>query len=118
MNFGLRLFKQLYKQPLARLYSTKLPSEYVIFQDNDLIICWHKPEPFPYECSKPLPAKVPEPEGVLKVSEIEVNKLFKRRNEAMIPEELARITYTTKHRWYPRARDKRAKKTPRDRPYM
>ncbi|XP_014207203.1 39S ribosomal protein L42, mitochondrial [Copidosoma floridanum] len=118
MSLGLRIFGQLCRQPLLRLYSTKLPTELVVFQDKDMIICWHPEQPFPYEYSKPIPIKEPEPESVLKVGEKEVKALFRKPREQLVPEELARITYTCKHAWYPRARDKKSKNTEPDRPYM
>lgn len=118
MNRGLKLLKSLHKQPFARAYSTKLPSELVVFMDDDMVVCWHPEPSFPYEYTKPLPVEEPVPQSVLKVGEAEVRKMFRPQKADLIPEELAKLTYTCKHRWFPRARDKKAKNTPPDRPYL
>ncbi|XP_058798080.1 large ribosomal subunit protein mL42 [Phymastichus coffea] len=118
MNLNVRLFRSLYQHSLTRAYGTKLPSELVVFMDDIMVVCWHPEQPFPYKYSKPLPEKQPEPESVLKVGDTEVRKMFRPRRDDLIPEELAKITYTCKHQWYPRARDKKAKKTVPDRPYL
>jgi len=47
-----------------------------------------------------------------------VADVFRKKKPYQVVEELAKITYTTKHRWYPRSRDKRAKDTEPDRPYL
>lgn len=121
MNLWLRSPGRLYKQIipfLARSYNTKLPSDFVIVQDRDMVICWHQQEPFPYECTKPIPVKESLPESVLKIGSKEVKAIFTKPNQEILPEELGKLTYTCKHRWYPRARDKKAKKTEPDRKYM
>lgn len=118
MNIGVRLFRGLHKQTGACAYSSKLPSELVVFMEDNLVVCWHPETPFPYECTKPLPVKQPKPESVLKVGELEVKAMFRKPRAELIPHELAKITYTTKHMWFPRARDKKAKKTKPDRPYL
>ena len=117
MNGALRLFRSLHKQSLARTYS-KVPPELVVFMDDRMVVCWHPEQPFPYECSKPLPVVEAKPESVLKIGDTEVNEVFRRKRTELVPEELAKLTYTTKHRWYPRARDKKAKTTLPDRPYL
>uniref|UniRef100_A0A6V7M7U4 Large ribosomal subunit protein mL42 n=1 Tax=Bracon brevicornis TaxID=1563983 RepID=A0A6V7M7U4_9HYME len=84
-----------------------------------MAVCWHPEPKFPYEFSKPLPAPQPVEESVLKITEAEAYKVWSPpQSTAQIAEELARKTYTCKHRWFPRARDKRAKKTKPDRPYL
>ncbi|XP_011310171.1 39S ribosomal protein L42, mitochondrial [Fopius arisanus] len=98
-------------------YSGK-PKELVFFIDN-MAICWHPEPKFPYECSKPLPEIEKPPESVLKISEEESYKVWSPQKKVqVIAEEMARKTHTTKHIWFPRARDKRAKKTQPDRPYL
>ncbi|EGI61438.1 PREDICTED: 39S ribosomal protein L42, mitochondrial [Acromyrmex echinatior] len=98
-------------------YST-LPSEAVIFmEDNRMVVCWHPEKIFPYECSLPLPEEKPDI-SVLRIGNKEVAEMFRKKKEYQVVEELAKITYTTKHKWYPRSRDKKAKDTEPDRPYL
>ncbi|EZA55880.1 hypothetical protein DMN91_010857 [Ooceraea biroi] len=98
-------------------YST-LPSEAVIFMEDDtMVVCWHPEQPFPYECSLPLPEEKSDA-NVLRIGNKEVGEVFWRKKPFEVVEELARVTYTTKHRWYPRSRDKKARKTVPDRPYL
>jgi len=98
-------------------YST-LPSEAVIFtEDDSMVICWHPEQPFPYECSLPLPEEKPDT-SVLRIGKKDIEDIFWQKKPYQVVEELANITYTTKHRWYPKSRDKKAKKTEPDRPYL
>ncbi|KYN27707.1 PREDICTED: 39S ribosomal protein L42, mitochondrial [Trachymyrmex cornetzi] len=98
-------------------YST-LPSEAVIFtEDNCMVVCWHPEKAFPYECSLPLPEEKPNT-SVLCIGNKEITEMFRKKKEYQVVEELAKVTYTTKHKWYPRTRDKKAKDTEPDRPYL
>ncbi|XP_014472997.1 PREDICTED: 39S ribosomal protein L42, mitochondrial [Dinoponera quadriceps] len=99
-------------------YST-LPSEAVIFMGNDMVACWHPDKPFPYECSLPLPEEKHEDNSsVLKVGEKDIAEIFKKKKDFMVIDELTKLTYTTKHRWFPRSRDKKPKDLLPDRPYL
>ncbi|CAB0034237.1 unnamed protein product [Trichogramma brassicae] len=115
MNVGRRIFNAI--RLSNRTYS-KLPPELVVFMDDSMVVSWHPEQPFPYECSKPLPPMIPKPTSVLKIGEAEIKSVFHKTNPKMTPHELAKLTYTTKHRWYPRARSKKAKTTLPDRPYL
>ncbi|KAM0729135.1 Large ribosomal subunit protein mL42 [Formica fusca] len=98
-------------------YST-LPSEAVIFTEDDrMVVCWHPEKPFPYEYSLPLPKEKPD-NSVLCIGEKDVADVFRKKKPDEVVHELAKITYTTKNRWYPRSRDKKAKETEPDRPYL
>lgn len=98
-------------------YST-LPLEAVIFTEDDrMIVCWHPEKPFPYECSLPLLEDKPDT-SVLCIGDKDVADVFRKKKSYQVVEELAKITYTTKHKWYPRSRDKKAKNTEPDRPYL
>ncbi|XP_034938469.1 39S ribosomal protein L42, mitochondrial [Chelonus insularis] len=99
-----------------------LVDKYIIINE-DMVVCWHPEPKFPYECSKPLPLKQPEPKSVLKMPLEKTHKIFSpptysSEERGLNAEELAKLTYTTKHRWFPRARDKRSKKTKPDRTYL
>ncbi|XP_015114634.1 39S ribosomal protein L42, mitochondrial [Diachasma alloeum] len=110
-------------QSLRTFCSTRVkyssnPKELVFFMDN-MAVCWHPEPKFPYECSKPLPEVKPAPHSVLKITEEEAYKVWTPpKKVVVIAEEMAKKTYTTKHIWFPRPRDKRAKKTEPDRPYL
>lgn len=91
-----------------------------IASNGKTIVAWHPEPEFPYELTKPLPA-APEKVAVSVLKEECLNSAmsaFKDKKPEVAREELMRLTFTTKHRWFPRSRDKRAKKTPMDRPYL
>ncbi|KRT80076.1 hypothetical protein AMK59_6620 [Oryctes borbonicus] len=71
--------------------------------------------------TKPLPetSSTKEEHTVLKTSFTpQLQEVFNKKSPEIARQELMNITYTTKHRWFPRARDKKAKKTPMDREYL
>ncbi|XP_015598728.1 39S ribosomal protein L42, mitochondrial [Cephus cinctus] len=102
--------------PKAR-FST-LPKDVIVFADDGTAVCWHPEQTFPYEFSKSLPETKVVSKSVLKIGEADVASVFQKQKPEQVVQELANLTYTTKHRWYPRSRDNRAKKTPMDRPYL
>lgn len=87
---------------------------------DKMFVAWHPDIEFPYEFSKPIPEKVePSSSAVIEESAMRVaQKAFKTAHPEVARQELQRLTFTTKHRWYPRARDRKAKKTEMDRPYL
>lgn len=107
-------------------YSTKtatgiqaLVDKVVTTSDNTTFVAWHPEIEFPYEFSKPVPPKAVPNSSLIKEEALNsATRAFVNKNPEIAREELMRITYTTKHRWFPRARDKRAKKTPMDREYL
>lgn len=92
----------------------------VLTKDGSTLVAWHPKEDFPYEYTKPLPEpKIEENTSVLKTQMTnDLKQIFKKKTPEQARQELMNITYTTKHRWFPRARDKKAKKTPMDREYL
>ncbi|KFM79225.1 39S ribosomal protein L42, mitochondrial, partial [Stegodyphus mimosarum] len=75
----------------------------VLSDDGKIICCWHPEEAPPYEHTKPLPKMDPEfleGDSVLKVQYRRDAKYRFKPDGPTIPE-LAKMTYTTKHRWYP-----------------
>ncbi|XP_017146236.1 39S ribosomal protein L42, mitochondrial [Drosophila miranda] len=91
-----------------------------ITKNGKTIVAWHPETAFPYEHSKPLP-KVVEAQTSAVIKETALKTAmqgFKRKHPEVARYELSKLTHTTKHRWFPRARDKKAKKTPMDRPYL
>ncbi|KAF7270773.1 mitochondrial ribosomal protein L42 [Rhynchophorus ferrugineus] len=89
-------------------------------KDETTLVAWHPKQDFPYECTRPLPVeKVAENPSVLKTQLTpELLSIFNKKTPEQSRLELMNITYTTKHRWFPRARDRKAKKTPMDRDYL
>ncbi|KAH8402152.1 hypothetical protein KR009_010163 [Drosophila setifemur] len=91
-----------------------------VTKNGRTIVAWHPDTPLPYEKSLPLP-KIAEAQTSAVVKETALNsamKAFKSKHPEVARQELMQLTHTTKHRWFPRARDKKAKKTPMDRPYL
>lgn len=118
--FAIRLIKQT--SPQMRNYSKfqKIPDRIVLNKNCTTFVAWHPEKDFPYECTKPItPQVVEESNTILKtVMSPELKQIFKQKNPEVARQELMTITHTTKHRWFPRARDKRAKKTKPDREYL
>nr|CAH7722506.1 unnamed protein product [Callosobruchus chinensis] len=92
-------------------------SKIAVTDDGSTIVAWHPKDDFPYECTRPLPEPVVvESTSVLKTNMTpELMSVFNKKTPEQARQELMDITFTTKHRWFPRARDKKAKKTPMDR---
>ncbi|XP_067012206.1 large ribosomal subunit protein mL42 [Anabrus simplex] len=107
------------KQPRA-LFASKNSEEYVVMSDDgSTIVCWHPEPTFPYECSRPLPDVAQEQFSVLNVPyKSGVSSVMKKKSDEAVRQELMKITHTTKHRWFPRSRDKYFKKIPVDREYL
>lgn len=91
-----------------------------VSSNGKTIVAWHPEPEFPYEFTKPLPTVEEKQSSSLLKEEALGNAMsaFKEKRPEVAREELMRLTHTTKHRWYPRSRDKKAKKTPMDRPYL
>lgn len=91
-------------------------------EDQTAFFAWHPKKEFPYEFSKPLPTKIEQKsQTLLKEQAVEsAQTAWKLKRPEFSRDELAKITSTTKHRWFPRARDKKMnyKKTPMDRKYL
>lgn len=88
--------------------------------DSSTFVAWHPKQAFPYDLSRPIPqVEQRDQSAVIKESAITTAmQAFNTKHPEVARQELAKITFTTKHRWFPRARDKKAKKTPMDRPYL
>lgn len=90
----------------------------VLSDDGSYFICWHPEKPYPYQCTKPLPEEKEAEKYVLKNMGTANSLYEKKKHPNTLAEELAKLTFTTKHRWFPRSRDRYAKKTPSDREYL
>uniref|UniRef100_A0A023FN39 Large ribosomal subunit protein mL42 n=1 Tax=Amblyomma cajennense TaxID=34607 RepID=A0A023FN39_AMBCJ len=81
----------------------------VLTDDGSTIVMWHPEEEFPYEHTKPLPqirARLDEANSALKLQHRleQIEPYY--RNERLEIEALTKMTYTTKHRWYPNNKKK------------
>lgn len=91
----------------------------VITDDGSTIVALHQNHEFPYKYSRPLPEEPKPKPGVLKMNDIdEIKGVFKSMKPEMARQQLSSLTLTTKHRWFQRARDKKAKETEMNRPYL
>ncbi|XP_068626849.1 large ribosomal subunit protein mL42 [Battus philenor] len=114
MAYLLRVLNFSSKNVVARNYN-----KIVITDDGSTIVALHRDKEFPYEFSKPLPQENKQNDGILKMSDYnEVKRVFKAMKPEMARKQLSSLTLTTEHRWFPRARDKKAKKTEMNRPYL
>lgn len=114
MAYLARLINFKPKEILFRCYN-----KIVISDDGSTIIALHQDEGFPYEHSRPLPDKEKVSSGILRMENVdEVRKVFVETKPEIARRQLAALTLTTEHRWFPRARDKKAKKTEMNRPYL
>lgn len=91
-----------------------------VTKNGKTIVAWHPDTPFPYEHTMPLPQTVEtQSSEVIKETALQTAmSAFKNKHPEVARQELMKLTHTTKHRWFPRSRDKKAKKTPMDRPYL
>lgn len=129
MNF-LALSKLLSRNSgphLIKSYSSKtatgqlsLVDKIALTDDGKTFVAWHPTKEFPYEFTRPIPiSEHRDRSAVIKESALNTAMdAFNTKRPEIVRQELQKITFTTKHRWFPRARDKRAKKTPMDRPYL
>ncbi|XP_058054197.1 large ribosomal subunit protein mL42 [Anopheles bellator] len=91
-----------------------------VVEGGKMFVAWHPKPDFPYEFSKPIDVPSPAQTANLVRDDIITNSraALKAKHPEFVRQELSKLTFTTKHRWFPRARDKKAKKTPMDRPYL
>lgn len=106
---------------LNAAYNAASVQSVALSKDETTFVAWHpKIKDFPYEFSKPIPTvQEQQSASLLKDKSVQTAlNAFKNKHPEVARQELMKITHTTKHRWYPRARDKKAKKTPMDRPFL
>ncbi|KAJ8047211.1 39S ribosomal protein L42, mitochondrial [Holothuria leucospilota] len=111
-------------KPLARCVSSHSSPKICETSDKSCIVCYHPTNPFAYQNTRPIPRPDPSSpkeavEGVLKVKF--QSERWAKEKEGPTPEELGKMFYTTKHRWYPIGIRRRMVKRPkpaRERPYL
>lgn len=103
-----------------RCVSTLNPEhKIVVTDDKSTVIAWHPKADFPYEYTRPIPKETIIETSVLKTTLTpELLSIFNKKTPEQSRQELMNITHTCKHRWFPRSRDKKAKKTPMDREFL
>ncbi|XP_018008597.1 39S ribosomal protein L42, mitochondrial [Hyalella azteca] len=90
----------------------------ILSNDGEMFVCWHPQPVIPYSCTRPLP-DVPETDTVLNVQyNSEVKELFKRQHPYYVNQKLQKLTFTTKHRWFPKHDVWAPPKPPKDREYL
>lgn len=114
MSYLLRSFAIPPKNIIARCYN-----KIVMTDDGSTIVALHREQEFPYDNTKPLPEETTSDRGVLRMNDInEVKRVFNDIKPEIARQQLASLTLTTTHRWFPRARDKKAKEGEMNRPYL
>ncbi|XP_037717351.1 39S ribosomal protein L42, mitochondrial [Drosophila subpulchrella] len=116
---GFRLFSSSAVQRNA-VGGKSLVEAVAVTRSGRTIVAWHPDTPHPYENTQPLP-KIAEIQSSAVVKESALKtamQAFKSKHPEVARQELMQLTHTTKHRWFPRARDRKAKQTPMDRPYL
>ncbi|CAG9821826.1 unnamed protein product [Phaedon cochleariae] len=106
---------------LAAIRNISKDHKIVVVDQGSTILAYHPKEDFPYECTKPLPEidQIEAESSLLKTTVTpELLNIFNKKTPEQARQELMNLTHTTKHRWFPRSRDKKAKKTPMDREYL
>ncbi|XP_033889576.1 large ribosomal subunit protein mL42-like [Acipenser ruthenus] len=109
------------KSTFSALPGDNCKVELALTSDGRTIVCYHPPAEFPYEHSKPIPRPDPlenHEETHDQVLKARLNEEMLQNKQAPTIEELSKMFYTTKHRWYPVGQyHRRRKKTdpPKDR---
>lgn len=103
----------------SREMTVRWYNKIVITDDGSTIVALHRDNEFPYEQSRPLPEEIKKDNSVLKMTDYEeVKRVFKNMPAEFARKQLSSLTLTTEHRWFPRARDKKAKENKMNRPYL
>lgn len=121
-NFCSKASKFEVYPPLTPVRGRSLVDSIALSKDQLAFYAWHPKKEIPYECTRPLPPIQEQiTSSLLKEEKIEEAM---RAHRVDYPEKarqkLQDMTFTTKHRWFPKARLKKHnfKKTGMDRPYL
>ncbi|KAL4658467.1 39S ribosomal protein L42, mitochondrial [Arapaima gigas] len=113
--------RQQSTDPRPPLDSLSCKVEIGLTSDGKTVVCYHPSVEFPYELSQPIPR--PDPlmnpaETHDQVLKDHLSKMVLQNREGPTIEELSRMFFTTKHRWYPHGQYHRRRKKinpPKDR---
>jgi large subunit ribosomal protein L42 len=90
--------------------------------DKTAFFAWHPKQSFAYEYTRPLPTSIEQKSSsLLKEQSIAAAQVaWKLKHPDFSRTELSKVTFTSKHRWFPRSRDKKMnyKKVPMDRTFL
>ncbi|XP_074431062.1 LOW QUALITY PROTEIN: large ribosomal subunit protein mL42 [Larus michahellis] len=89
--------------------------ELAVTSDLKTIVCYHPSLEIPYEHTKPIPRPDPvnnKEENLDQVLKSRLNEKELKNNRGPTIEELSKMFYTTKHRWYPVGQYHRRRKNP------
>jgi len=68
---------------------------------HNMYVCWHPEVPFPYEMTKPIDLNAPVTDSHLKIQALTpVKEAFRQKHHKLTIQELIKLTYSTKHRFY------------------
>jgi len=68
---------------------------------HNMYVCWHPEVPFPYEMTKPIDMNAPVTDSYLKIQSLmPVKEAFRKKHHKLTIQELVKLTYSTKHRFY------------------
>lgn len=96
-----------------------LVDEVVTLKNNTAFLALHPTVDFPYEKSRPLPpASAPSSSLIKDTVSQNAMRAFGAKHPEVARKELMAATFTCKHRWFPRSRDKKRKPQPTDREYL
>ena len=96
----------------------------VVSNDGCIVCCWHPEPKFPYEFTRPIPrSEISGTPSPLKIQVTEdMKELYHHKPERFHRRDLMKLTWTTKHRWFPnRKRREQAmheRKNPREKPFL
>lgn len=97
-----------------------LVDKITLTKNGKCFVAWHPEPKIDYEFTRPIP-KIADQESSSLLKDTAMKSAmtaFKTKHPEVARQELMKITHTTKHRWFPRSRDKKAKKTPMDREFL
>ncbi|KAJ7414090.1 39S ribosomal protein L42, mitochondrial [Willisornis vidua] len=92
-----------------------LKVELAVTSDLKTIVCYHPSLEIPYEHTKPIPRPDPvnnKEENLDQVLKSRLNEKELKNSRGPTIEELSKMFYTTKHRWYPVGQYHRRRKNP------
>ncbi|XP_041114428.1 39S ribosomal protein L42, mitochondrial-like [Polyodon spathula] len=92
------------KSTFSALPGDNCKVELALTSDGRTTVCYHPLAEFPYEHSKPIPRPDPlenHEETHDQVLKARLNEEVLQNKQAPTIEELSKMFYTTKHRWYP-----------------
>lgn len=119
-NFSSKVSKFQVFSPETKVKTRSLVDSIAESKNQQAFFAWHPKKEIAYEFTRPLPkAKEQTYVTLMKEEKLEeALKAYKHDYSDGVRGELSKLTFTTKHRWFPRSRDRLAKKTEMDRKYL